>query len=74
MRGSRWALTVWGIFVASTLGGLPTPSVRGEIRPSGEWYGRARMVDIPFSGLLQDNVFARFSSQNGFRFDLSPTT
>ena len=53
---ARWALIIWGIFVVSTLGCLPTPSVRGEIRPAGEGYGRARMVYIPFSGLLQDNV------------------
>ncbi len=74
MRGSRWALIILGIFLVSTLGCLPTPSVRGEIPPLREWDGQARMVYIPFSGLLQDTVFARFSSQNGFRFDLSPST
>lgn len=65
MCGPRWALIILGIFLVSTLGCLPTPSVRGEILPSGEWYGRARMVHIPFSGLLQDTVFAPFPSQNG---------
>ena len=75
MRGSRWALIILGIFLVSTLGCLPTPSVSGEIRPAGEGHGRARMVYISLSGLyLQDKGFTRFSGQNGFRFDLSPTT
>ena len=34
MRGSRWALIILGVFFVSTLGCLPTPSVRGEI-PQG---------------------------------------
>ena len=75
MRGSKWALIILGIFGVSMLGCLPTPSVSGEFRPAGEWHGRARMVYISLSGFyLQDKGFARFSSRNGFMFDLSPTT
>lgn len=74
MCGSRWALIILGVFLVSTLGCLPTPSVREEIPSLTEWYGQARMVYIPFSGLLRDPVSAGFSSQNGFRFDLSPST
>ena len=69
MCGSRWALIILGVFLVSTLGCLPTPSVREEIPSLTEWYGQARMVYIPFSGLLRDPVSAGFSSQNGFRFD-----
>ncbi len=75
MRGSRWALIILGIFGVSMLGCLPTPSVSGEIRPAGEWHGRAGMIYMSLSGLyLPDRGFAHFSSQNGFMFDLSPTT
>lgn len=75
MPGSKAPLIILGIFGLSTLGCLPTPSVGGEISPSGEWYGRGRMVQIPLPGLyLQDEDFADFFSQNGFRFDLFLTT
>ena len=75
MHGSRGALIILGILGLSTLGCLPTPSVGGEIGPSGKWYGRGPMVHIPFPGpYLKDEAFAGFSSQNGCRFEPSLTT
>lgn len=49
MGGSIGSLLALGILGLSTLGCLLTPSVSGEIRTSGQWYGRGLMAHIPLS-------------------------